>query len=115
MTTSIHPRLSDDAGVRLGLGGLAIVGVTLVTSLAGVSAFAGLAVLGVLTAGLALFLPRAMALLIGVTAWAVGDGFVLNRFGELTFTTVACQWLVVLVVLAFALGGIADPDRRARR
>lgn len=94
----------------MGFGALALITVALLTSLAGFGTFMVFGALALTTALVSLALPRPMALLIGVTAWAIGNGFALNQFGELTFNAVALQWLVVLLVLPLALGGIVNLD-----
>ncbi|MFT4262911.1 MAG: hypothetical protein QM572_05995 [Nocardioides sp.] len=109
-------RLVDDAGVRLGLGAVAVIAVTMATMLAGVPEGYVFGALLVVTVTASILLPRRLACLLGVTSWAVCDGFVLNRLGRLTFTGESLQMLVTLVGVALLISQVsAGCAREVRR
>ena len=76
----------EQAGVRLGVaGGVEYVAMGVLVTVHAPSAV-GVGVLLALTALASPALPRPAAVLLGVSAWALATGFVVNELGRLTFS-----------------------------
>ncbi|MDH2412974.1 hypothetical protein [Nocardioides sp. CER19] len=101
MTNRPHPL--DQVEFRFGIGAGGLVLAVIVARLAGLDeAHAAVLLLGV-TAALGATVSRALAALLGLTAWALLTGFVTHRYGVLTFAL--SDLLLMTALLAGALGG----------
>jgi len=107
VTTSLNgspgPRMSNEAGVRIGLASGALV-VALVVAAAlplnlGETAFVALVVAGAASATL----PVVFGLLMGLEAWAFFTGFFENRYGVLTLASPDLLRLIGFVALTVVL------------
>ena len=77
--------MTDQPGVRLGIsGGVLFVATGAVVAVHLPHGYAAAALL-ILTVSCCLVLPRAAAVFLGASGWAMSTGFVENGLGELTF------------------------------
>jgi hypothetical protein len=94
-----YARLSRLAEVRLGVATVLLFATTAALVSLHVPAVAALTALFVQTVLSSLLLRDGrLALLLSLTGWALGTGFVVNRLGQLTFTTADLVRLAALVV-----------------
>jgi hypothetical protein len=101
-----YPRASLPAGIHLGIGTAAVIVVAF-----GVAAFtdAG-SVQRVLVMALALFTGAALvpdwrySLALGVIAYLLYDGFLVNRYGELSWRGEQSLWDILIFMVGYALG-----------
>ena len=101
--------MTDEVGVRCGLGGGALLVLTAVVVTTGPTGFDGVALYLVATTLLAQLVDPAHALLLGLTGWAFATGFVINSAGDLTFAP--GDTLRLGVFLAAAAGVAARGER----
>lgn len=109
----MEPHLTDVAAVRAGLGFGVLL--TLAAAMAQAHADVSAGLIGFLsaTAMAALAVPLGYAALLGLSAWGLLTGFVVNAGGQLTFAASDLTHLALLVVLAVA-AAVLRP-RRAHR
>jgi hypothetical protein len=107
--------LVDEPGIRFGLANALLV-MTLLGAAAARLALAATTSLAVLVAGLAsVGLPVLMTAWIGLVAWALVTGFVVNQYGELTFQDGDLVRLGVFAVGTLALAVIVHHAYRTGR
>jgi hypothetical protein len=105
-----QPVITDQVGVRLGIGSGVLFGLTGVVVAGGLHGATGVSLLLLATAGLATVLDGPHALLLGLAGWAFATGFAVNTLGELTATPLDLLRLVGFVVAAAACGRLASSE-----
>jgi len=103
-----QPRMTDQSGVLAGLGGLALL-ILAAAVPSGMPVSWAVAAMLLCTVLLAAPLRPGHALLLGVTGWALADGFFLHAYGQLGLTGVN------LVLLATFVAGAVLPWARRRK
>jgi hypothetical protein len=104
-----EPDLLHVDGVRVGMGGAALLVMTAAGVAVGLSTSGFTVVLAVIAGACAATVGQPGALLLGVTGWALCTGFGVNELGELTFAQTDCLRLVAYVGWALLLGGDQSP------
>ena len=105
--------VSDEVGVRFGLGGGVLFLLSAVVVAAGLPSGYGVGLLLVATLLLSASLDRPHALGLGLVGWAFATGFAVNSLGVLTLAPSDLLRLSVFVVAA-ALVGRAGPTGSLR-
>jgi hypothetical protein len=103
--------MTDQVGVRFGLGNGVLFLLTGVTVAGRVPGPYGVGLLLVATAVLAVVLDLPHALGLGVAGWAFATGFAVHTLGVLTFTPPDLLRLVVFVLTAASASRLPDPAR----
>jgi hypothetical protein len=101
-----QPVITDQVGVRLGIGSGVLFGLTGVVVAGGLRGATGVALLLLATAGLATVLDGPHALLLGLAGWAFATGFAVNALGVLTCAPQDLLRLGLFVIAATATGRI---------
>ncbi|WP_140403871.1 MULTISPECIES: hypothetical protein [unclassified Nocardioides] len=101
--------MTDQVGVRFGIGGGVLLVLTGVAVGCGLSGAYGVSLLLVATTVLAATVDAPHALLLGLAGWAFATGFTVNTLGVLTFAPFDLLRLVVFVTAAALTGGIGEP------
>jgi hypothetical protein len=103
------PRLVDEPGVQLGLAHVGLVCITLAADAVRAPQLLALALLAVTASVGSRHVPTNGALCLGLSAWAFWNGFVENRWGQLTLAPHDLALLVVPVAMAW--GGMLSARR----
>ena len=90
------------SAVRFGLAQCALLAVLLASAAVRLSSVPTLVAVCLVTCAAALVLPLTWAAALATVAWAFFTGFVVNRLGELTFSSTDLQHLVLLVAAGSA-------------
>jgi hypothetical protein len=100
--------MSDEAGVRFGMGGGVLFLLTDVLVVGRLPGEYGVAALLLASTLFAAALNRPYALLLGLAGWAFATGFEVNTLGVLTLAPPDLLRLGVFVVAATATGSLGD-------
>lgn len=104
--------VTDEVGVRFGIGGAVLFVITGLTDVAGVASPVAVVVLAGAAALLGSSLDRAHAAGLAVAAWALATGFAVHRLGVLTFAPADLARLAGFVLLGTAVSTAARTARR---
>jgi hypothetical protein len=118
VSTTCHPL--DQVGIRFAAAGGVLVAAVGLPRLAGLDELGTLGVVLVSATVLGATVTPGLAATLGITAWALFTGFVVNDYGLLTFAPADLGRLVVLVLVPALLSGLAvgtgvEVDDRPRR
>lgn len=101
--------VSDEVGVRFGIGGAALFGLSAVAVAARLPSEYGVGLLLVGTLLLSAWLDRPHALGLGVAGWAFATGFAINTLGVLTTTPFDLLRLLAFILAAALSSRLGNP------
>ena len=101
--------VSDEVGVRFGIGGGVLFVLSGVVVAARLPSEYGVGLLLVGTVLLSAWLDRPHALGLGVAGWAFATGFAVNTLGVLTLAPLDLLRMAVFVLAALAISRLGEP------
>lgn len=104
-------QLIDEPGVRLGVGGGILFVATSVVVAADLPVDLGVAALATVTLVLSAPLSAGYALLLGLSGWALADGFAVHEYGELGFARPELLLLAGFLMISVLPGSAATRRR----
>jgi hypothetical protein len=101
--------VSDEVGVRFGIGGGVLLGLSGVVVAARLPSEYGVGLLLVATLLLSAWLDRPHALGLGLAGWAFATGFAVNTLGVLTLAPLDLLRMAGFVVAALLISRLGEP------